>query len=54
LLCSSLQSLLVAGAHGNAAAFGGKSLGRGAANSLTGCGYEGNTIFQAEIHEEEL
>jgi hypothetical protein len=50
LLRGSLQGLQVAGAHGNAAPFGGEGFGGGAANALTGSGYEGNTIFQAEIH----
>ena len=54
LLRGGLQGLRVAGAHGDAAAFGGEGFGGGAANPLTGSGYEGDTIFQAEIHGGEL
>ena len=50
LLRGSLQGLLVAGAHGDAATLGGEGLGGGAADPLTGSGYESDTIFQAQIH----
>ena len=46
-----LQRLLVAGAHGDAAAFGGKGFGGGQADSLTGRGNQGNAVFQAQIHD---
>ena len=42
-----LQGLRVAGAHGDAAAFGGEGFGGGEADSLTGGGDEGDAVFQS-------
>jgi hypothetical protein len=50
----SLQSLLIARAHRDAATLSGKGFGGGAADSLTGSGNQGNTIFQSQIHEGRI
>jgi hypothetical protein len=50
LLCRGLQGLRVAGTHGDAAPFRGERLRRGAADSLTGSGYQGDAILQAKNH----
>ncbi len=50
VLRGGLQSLLVAGAHGDAATLGGEGFRGGTANPLTGSGHQSDTIFQAEIH----
>ena len=47
-----LQSLRIAGAHCDAAAFRGESFGSGQSNSLTGRRYQGYTIFESQIHGE--
>src|SRR4029077_20288165 len=41
-----LECLIVAGAHGDAATFGGKGFGGAAADSLTGSGDQSDAIFQ--------
>jgi hypothetical protein len=43
--------LLIAGAHGDAATFRGEGFRSSATDSLTGRRDDGDTIFQAEIHE---
>ena len=54
LLRRGLQRLLVARAHGDAAAFGGKGFGRGEAESLTGRGNQRDAILQSHIHRESI
>ena len=41
----------VARADGETAAFGGESLGRGSAESLAGCGNDGDAILESGFHE---
>ena len=49
-----LQRLLVAGAHGDAATFGGEGFGGGEAESLTGRGDQSDTIFQTQVHRVRM
>ena len=46
-----VQRLFIAGAHGDAASFGGESLRRSETNSLTGCGNERDATFESEVHD---
>ena len=48
-----LQGLVVARAHGDAAAFGGEGFGGGQAESLTGRGYQRDAVFEAQVHGVE-
>src|SRR5580704_5209898 len=45
-----LQRMLIARTHGNAAAFGREGFGSGKADSLTGRGDQGHTIFKSQVH----
>src|SRR5437868_4109482 len=49
-----LQGFFIAGAHGDAAAFGGKGFGGGAAKSLAGSGDDRNPIFESGFHGDGL
>ena len=46
-----LEGLLISGAHGDAATFRGEGFRSSTTDSLTGCCDQGDTIFQAKIHE---
>lgn len=49
-----LERLLITSAHRDAAAFGGKGFGGGEAESLTGRGNQGDTVFQTQVHRVRM